>query len=238
MIGNSIYRLYKKIFPDPDTGVEGLLEKGANVKMVNTILKIAKGARLIIKDNVSIEGYSITIEKGEVVLGEQTKLIGKPLEQGRTLLYVQNGSLSISNHCIIKNEFCIRFGGKCIIGAYTGIMEGTEIRVDEEMRIGAYNMISYECMLYDTNTHNYYPKETRRMMTERDFPAIGAEHEKPVTAPVFIGDDCWLGKRCIVLKGVKIGNSAIIAAAAVVTKEIKENYLAYGNPAITKPLTK
>lgn len=50
-------------------------------------------------------------------------------------------------------------------------------------------------------------------------------------APVEIGDDVWLGFRSIVLPGVKIRNGAIIAAGAVVTKDVQEYTIVAGIPA-------
>jgi acetyltransferase-like isoleucine patch superfamily enzyme len=50
-------------------------------------------------------------------------------------------------------------------------------------------------------------------------------------APVAIGSDCWLGAMVVVLKGVRIGNGAVIGAGSVVTKDIPEYTVAVGIPA-------
>jgi acetyltransferase-like isoleucine patch superfamily enzyme len=46
-----------------------------------------------------------------------------------------------------------------------------------------------------------------------------------------IGDRVWVGERCLILKGVKIGSGAIIGAGAVLTKDVPPNCIAAGNPA-------
>jgi acetyltransferase-like isoleucine patch superfamily enzyme len=51
------------------------------------------------------------------------------------------------------------------------------------------------------------------------------------SAPIVIGDHVWIGANATVLKGVTIGNNVIIAAGAVVTKDIPENCIAAGVPA-------
>lgn len=51
------------------------------------------------------------------------------------------------------------------------------------------------------------------------------------TSPIIIGDHVWVGTRAIILKGVTIGNGAIIAAGTVVTKDVPNNCLVAGNPA-------
>lgn len=49
---------------------------------------------------------------------------------------------------------------------------------------------------------------------------------------VDIGDDVFVGANAIVLPNIKIGNKVIIGAGAVVTKDIPDNSLAVGNPAV------
>ena len=52
-----------------------------------------------------------------------------------------------------------------------------------------------------------------------------------MVAPVAIGDDVWLGARVIVLKGVTIGDGAIVGAGSVVTRDIPPWSIAGGQPA-------
>lgn len=52
-----------------------------------------------------------------------------------------------------------------------------------------------------------------------------------IPKPVYIDDDVWLGRRCIILPGVHIGKGSIIAAGAVVTKDVREFSVAGGVPA-------
>ncbi len=52
-----------------------------------------------------------------------------------------------------------------------------------------------------------------------------------VTAPIFIKDHVWIGKNAIVLKGVTIGEGAVVAAGAVVTKDVPPYTVVAGVPA-------
>lgn len=54
---------------------------------------------------------------------------------------------------------------------------------------------------------------------------------KLISKPVRIGDNVWVGANCTILKGVNIGNGAIIAAGAVVTRDVPEYTIAAGVPA-------
>ena len=49
--------------------------------------------------------------------------------------------------------------------------------------------------------------------------------------PVMIGNDVWIGRRAIIMPGVKIGDGCIIGAAAVITKDIPDYSVAVGSPA-------
>lgn len=49
--------------------------------------------------------------------------------------------------------------------------------------------------------------------------------------PVIIEDDCWLGFSCEILSGVHIGRHSIVAARAVVTKDVPPYSIVAGNPA-------
>lgn len=50
-------------------------------------------------------------------------------------------------------------------------------------------------------------------------------------APIIIGDNVWVGMRAVILKGVTIGDGAIVAAGAVVTKDVPPRTIVGGNPA-------
>lgn len=54
---------------------------------------------------------------------------------------------------------------------------------------------------------------------------------RKLKADVYIGNNCFIGNKAIILPGVKIGNEVIVAAGAVVTKDISSNCIVAGNPA-------
>ena len=53
---------------------------------------------------------------------------------------------------------------------------------------------------------------------------------KTQTAPVVIGDHVWIGGGVIIMPGVTIGDNVVIGAGSVVTRDIPDNVIAYGNP--------
>lgn len=58
----------------------------------------------------------------------------------------------------------------------------------------------------------------------------GADTNLEYSAPITVGDNCWIGGSVTILAGVTIGEGCVIGAGAVVTKSIPANSLAFGNP--------
>lgn len=47
----------------------------------------------------------------------------------------------------------------------------------------------------------------------------------------WVGDDCFIGTRVIIMPGVHIGNQVVVGAGSVVTKDVPDNCIVAGNPA-------
>ena len=62
-------------------------------------------------------------------------------------------------------------------------------------------------------------------------PGRAVMHQKTVEQDVWIGDRCWIGVRAIILPGVSIGSDSVVAAGAVVTRNMAENSIIAGVPA-------
>ena len=60
---------------------------------------------------------------------------------------------------------------------------------------------------------------------------VPVREQGAVTAPICIGRNVWLASKVTVVKGVSIGDNAIVGANAVVTKDIPPNAIAVGIPA-------
>lgn len=62
-------------------------------------------------------------------------------------------------------------------------------------------------------------------------PGVPPMLQDTVEQDVRIGEGCWLGTRVVVLPGVTIGDGCVVAAGAVVTKDLPPNTIAAGVPA-------
>lgn len=207
-----------------------VIEKGNNIKIINSKITLKNNAKLVIEDNVEINDFDIYINGGVVKLGKAS--IFSRASYRKPKLFVENGNVTIANNCIVRADILCHYGGELTIGEYTGINENTNIRCAEKISIGAFNMISYECLIFDNNTHEILSHEERRKQTIKDFPYIGLEHNKANSASVYIGNDVWVGQRAVILKGSVIEDNAIVGTGAVVAgKTISGNSIAVGNPA-------
>jgi acetyltransferase-like isoleucine patch superfamily enzyme len=62
-------------------------------------------------------------------------------------------------------------------------------------------------------------------------PGVHPLGQPLIVAPVRIGDYCWLGQNCVILKGVTIGSRAVVGANAVVTRSVPDGAIVGGVPA-------
>lgn len=60
---------------------------------------------------------------------------------------------------------------------------------------------------------------------------VATRRKRAFGKPVTIGNDCWIGGGAIICPGVNIGSGSVVAAGAVVTKDVPGNALVAGNPA-------
>lgn len=194
----------------------------AGTSLENVDVCVWNHSDLSIGKDCKVNNVGFVVSKGEVVLEGNNILSsgGRTEKAGYT---VMDGSLSIGDHNQLQNSIWIRFGGSVSVGRFNCINAGSEIRCDETVLIGSYNMISYDCDIWDTNTHCFYPLEQKKEMFAKDFPNIGNERNKPLTKPVLIGDGNWIGKRACILKGSILGNETVVGTRAIVSNCTVEN---------------
>lgn len=106
-------------------------------------------------------------------------------------------------------------GASISIGEGSFINRNTSILAETSVSIGDYVLVGWDVTITDTDEH--------------DWPGLGAR-----TAPIVIGDHSWIGARSIILKGVTIGEGAVVAAGSVVTRDVAPYTLVAGSPA--KPI--
>lgn len=105
--------------------------------------------------------------------------------------------------------------GRIEIGDCVLMSPGSRLSASDEIVIGDGVMLANGAYVTDSDWHMIYDRTNR---------------DERVT-PVHIGKNVWLGDHATVLKGVTIGENSVVAARAVVTRDVPANVVVAGNPA-------
>ncbi len=122
--------------------------------------------------------------------------------------------------CTVKGNFKVAGGGTVVVGPEghldlrggIGINNRGTLSCFERITIGTGAHIGPEVLIRDSDSHTT------------------GEGRTP-TRPIVIGDRVWIGARAIILKGVTIGEGAVVAAGSIVTKDVEPKTLVAGSPA-------
>jgi acetyltransferase-like isoleucine patch superfamily enzyme len=114
------------------------------------------------------------------------------------------------------------------------VLVGPVFMCAEHVRIGSRVVLSYQVTVADSDFHPLDPEERRRDAVASSPSGDRSARPPLVSRPVVIEDDAWIGIGAIVLKGVRIGRGARVAAGAVVTADVPPGAYAAGNPATVR----
>jgi acetyltransferase-like isoleucine patch superfamily enzyme len=172
------------------------------------------------------------------------KLINRLLPPIPTFRKLENGTVIKGDVYKVHESSTINFGSNCLIegilttytpishitvGQNVFIGKNSIIGCANKIEIGNHVLISFDCVIQDSDTHS-----TDYLLRRNDTTdwLNGIKNWKGIpTKPVKIGNDVWIGARSIILKGISIGDGAIIGAGSVVTKNVDPFTIVAGNPA-------
>jgi len=145
-------------------------------------------------------------------LGPRTTLRGVPA-------IVTQGRLTIGNHVRLLStvatlELVTLPDGHLEIGDDTFINYGTSIVASNHVRIGKGCLLGTHVIVMDCDFHR---------VEDKSWDTNGR--------PIEIEDRVWIGNRAMVLKGVRVGHDAVVAAGAVVTHDVPPRTIVAGVPA-------
>lgn len=168
-------------------------------------------------------------------------LLGLLLRPGRSIvlgsgttvrwwgLRSRSGTVRIGKDSIIRCRIdfdsptgSVVIGDRCYIGAshlvcHTGILIGDDV------------IISWGVTIVDHDSHALeWSKRERDVLTWKQGQK---EWSSVAISPVTIGSKAWIGFGVSILKGVKIGEGAVVGAKAVVTRDVPPFTVVAGNPA-------
>lgn len=170
--------------------------------------------------------YSLWIKGSFGSVGKNFKMDKPCILQGKGLKCISIGdSVCIQQHTVIgcwteyrKQKFTpsITIGNNCNIGAYNHISACNKIEIGDGLLTGRY-------VLINDNSHGGFSLE------EAGIPP--AQRNLKSKGEIIIGKNVWIGDKATVLSDVHIGNNVIVAANAVVTKDVPDNCIVAGVPA-------
>lgn len=146
--------------------------------------------------------------------------------------------LTIGKDCIVSGSFIFETtSGNISIGDHSYIGGGTFIS-RSSIEIGENVTIAWGGTFYDHDSHSLDFMKRRKDIDDelddirngRNFIA-NKDWSDVNSKPIKICNDAWIGMNVIILKGVTIGEGAIVGAGSVVTKDVPAWTVVAGNPA-------
>lgn len=160
----------------------------------------------------------------DVFIGENSKIAF------RNIILKNENKLSIGSQSIVEGRLCfdkdksqIKIGNKTFIGGNSVLISS------ENIEIGNNVLIAWGCTLMDHNAHSLNWQD--RTDDVLNWFTKNPTWKNVKSKPIIVKDNVWIGFNSIILKGVTIGQGAIVSAGSVVIKDVEPFTLVGGNPA-------
>jgi acetyltransferase-like isoleucine patch superfamily enzyme len=177
--------------------------KGLVLRLVNAIFRLRyRRDRLVVGDNSRVDYWRLRGRGGRITIGDDCLI-----------------------HCSIDFDAPqgnVKIGDRCFIGA-------SHLVCHSAIEIGNDVIMSWGITVVDHNSHALDWDNRKNDVKEWATGVKDWTHVK--TAPVFIEDKVWIGFGASILKGVRIGEGAVIGAKSVVTRDVPAYSVVGGNPA-------
>lgn len=186
----------------------------------------------IIKQNKihKIEAWKKKIQLGDSILGPKFSL-RENFPTNTTRLFIGDNSVIDGYFIFESDKGEIIIGDNCHIGS-SQFISRSKIMIENNVTI------AWGCTIYDHDSHSINHQERLKdtklevknirngnhMLQTKNWNVVKTKH-------IRICSNAWIGMNCIILKGVTIGEGAIIGAGSVVTKDVPAWTLVAGNPA-------
>jgi acetyltransferase-like isoleucine patch superfamily enzyme len=156
----------------------------------------------------------IVTRRGRVEVCRHGLLIGR----GCSIRAIWPGRIRIGVAVHLENRVLLHAEGSIEIGSWVFVNRDVMIVALKEITIGEGTRIAERVSIRD---HDHLFEDGNRPIRDQGY----------VTAPIRIGRECWIGCNAVILKGVTVGDRAVVGAGAVVTRDIPSCCVAVGVPA-------
>lgn len=142
------------------------------------------------------------------------------------------GTLRVGDRSILESPVTFeRDGATLTLGARSFWGAGV-VSVANSISVGDDVLVAFGCTIMDHDSHSLRWIERRDDVAHWFHGHKNWEHVR--SAPIVVESKAWIGCNSILLKGVTIGEGAVIAAGSVVTRSVEPWTLVAGNPATVK----
>ena len=179
---------------------------------LNELLDIFNAGDALIMDEEAAEACNYYAEEAQKITCEMNYAF-HTLEDTRGLFSKLIGN-EVSDDFRVFPPFFTDFGKNIHLGSNVFINAGCKFQDQGGIYIGDDVLIGHNVVMATLN-HDENPENRANLIAN----------------PIRIGNKVWIGSNATILPGVSVGDGAIIAAGAVVTKDVGENSIVAGVPA-------
>jgi len=151
---------------------------------------------------------------------------------GSLLSYFYNSVLGKLPCTALRNAYLRRY--LVAMGDATNVQMGCQFLNGRKISLGPRNAINFGC-LFDGRRYSIRTGSDVSIGPEASILTLGHDPQSASFADrggdVTIGDRVWIAYRAIILPGITVGEGAVVAAGAVVTKEVAPYAIVAGSPA-------
>lgn len=195
---------------------------------LKNIMKMIK----FFKKLFSIQQHSKVLEKyiklGIVKIGNNCEIS----QDSIFIVHEDKAKVEIGNNVCLRGRIIVYTNGGIVkIGSNVYIGPNSLIECSKEIEIRNNVLISSNCNITDNDSHSISTIVRRKDCREWSLSLLDKDWNGIRMDNILIEDDCWIGLRSIILKGVKLGIGTIVGAGSVVTKSTNSFETIAGNPA-------
>lgn len=147
-------------------------------------------------------------------------------------VFIDENSMIGCNFVFESENGIVKIGKRTFINGGTNLISINKIEIGDDVTIG------WGCYIYDHNSHSLdwrdriidIKNQREDFLCHKNF-ILNKVWTNVKSAPIRIEDKVWIGFNVIILKGVTIGEGAIVGAGSVITKDVPPYTVVGGNPA-------